>query len=140
MNSLYTAKASAHGGRQGKVESSDGVINMDLRMPKELGGQGGEATNPEQLFAAGYAACFDSALNMVARMKRIKIKDTVVEAHISIGKEEDGAFGLSAKLHVTIPGVDQATAEELVEAAHQTCPYSRATRGNMEVKLETIAK
>ena len=113
---------------------------MDLRMPKELGGQGGEATNPEQLFAAGYAACFDSALNMVARMKRIKIKDTSVEAHVSIGKEEDGAFGLSAKLQVTIPGVDQATAEELVEAAHQTCPYSRATRGNMEVELEAIAK
>lgn len=140
MNALYTAKALAHGGRQGKVESTDGVINMDLRMPKELGGQGGEATNPEQLFAAGYAACFDSALNMVARMKRIKINDTVVEAQVSIGKEEDGAFGLSAKLVVTIPDIDQESAEELVKAAHETCPYSRATRGNMEVELNTITK
>ncbi|MCA0987560.1 organic hydroperoxide resistance protein [Guptibacillus algicola] len=140
MNSLYTATALAHGGRQGKVESTDGVINMDLRMPKELGGQGGEATNPEQLFAAGYAACFDSALNMVARMKRIKIKDTVVEAQVSIGKEEDGAFGLSAKLFVTIPDIDQESAEELVKAAHETCPYSRATRGNMEVELTTNTK
>ncbi|WP_270181392.1 organic hydroperoxide resistance protein [Alkalihalobacillus sp. CinArs1] len=140
MKPLYTAKAFAHGGRQGKVESSDGVINMDLRMPKELGGQGGEATNPEQLFAAGYAACFDSALNMVARMKRVKLNDTSVEAHVSIGKEEDGAFGLSAKLTVTIPDIDQQTAEELVKAAHETCPYSRATRGNMEVELNTITK
>ncbi|SFS46401.1 organic hydroperoxide resistance protein [Marininema halotolerans] len=135
MKPLYTATVVAHGGREGKVKSEDGVIDLDLRMPKEMGGPGGEATNPEQLFAAGYAACFDSALGLVIRKERVKAGQTKVNAHVSIGKDDDG-YGLGVKLEVTIPDVDHDTAQKLVEAAHQVCPYSKATRGNIEVELE----
>ncbi|KZE51955.1 Ohr subfamily peroxiredoxin [Brevibacillus parabrevis] len=138
MQKLYTATATASGGRDGHVSSSDGVLNLDVRMPKELAGPGGSFTNPEQLFAAGYAACFDSALQMVARMKRIKVEATAVTAHISIGKEADGGFGLAAVLEVKVDGVAPEIAKELVDAAHQVCPYSKATRGNMEVQLNVV--
>lgn len=103
-----------------------------------MGGAGGEGTNPEQLFAAGYAACFDSALNMVARMQKIKLEGTEVTATVHFGKVEDGGFGIAATLDVLAKGVDKATAEKLVEAAHQACPYSRATRGNIDVELNVL--
>jgi Ohr subfamily peroxiredoxin len=135
VEALYTAIATAEGGRNGKVISSDGVLDINVRMPKALGGNGEEGTNPEQLFAAGYAACFDSALNLVARMKKIQLSGTDVTAHVSIGKASDGGFELAAQLHVNIDGVEQHVAEELVNAAHGVCPYSRATRGNIDVKL-----
>lgn len=140
MSKLYTASVTASGGRNGKVKSSDGLLELDVRMPKELQGPGG-ATNPEQLFAAGYAACFDSALNLVIRMKRLTgVQETEVTAHVSLGKNADQGFDLSAVLEINIVGVTQQQAEELVFAAHQVCPYSRATRGNIDVKLNVIAK
>ncbi|MBO9130077.1 organic hydroperoxide resistance protein [Bacillus sp. 165] len=138
MDHLYTAQVKATGGRNGKVISEDGVINLDVKMPKALGGPGGEATNPEQLFAAGYAACFDSALNLVARTKRIKVGITEVTAHVSIGKAFDDGFELAATLQVKVPDVSREIAQELVEAAHQVCPYSKATKGNMNVTLEVL--
>ncbi|GAB3718392.1 organic hydroperoxide resistance protein [Spirosoma lituiforme] len=135
FQSLYTAQATATGGRDGHVTSSDQVLSLDVRTPRELGGAGGAYSNPEQLFAAGYAACFDSALNMVARMAKVKTGVTAVTADVSIGKLDGGAFGLSVTLDVNVPGVDQAVAEELVDKAHQVCPYSNATRGNISVTL-----
>lgn len=139
MSALYTATVTATGGRQGKVVSNDGVLDIDLKMPKGLGGPGGEGTNPEQLFAAGYAACFDSALNLVVRTKRIKeVTGTQVTANVSILKDADNGFKLEAQLDVKVEGVDKETAMELVEAAHQVCPYSKATRGNIDVTLHVI--
>ncbi|WP_079478599.1 organic hydroperoxide resistance protein [Halobacillus salinus] len=136
---LYTAKATAQGGRQGTVTSSDGTIDFELSMPKSLGGQEKEgATNPEQLFAAGYSACFDSALQLVASQAKKSI-ESVISANVSIGKEGDG-FGLAVQLDVEIEGVSQEEAEELTQKAHQVCPYSNATRGNIEVTLNTTAK
>lgn len=140
MSKLYTASVTASGGRNGMVKSSDGLLELDVRMPKELQGPGG-ATNPEQLFAAGYAACFDSALNLVIRMKRLKeVQETQVTAHVSLDKNVDQGFDLSVVLEVSIVGVSQQQAEELVSAAHQVCPYSRATRGNIEVELHVVVK
>ncbi|MDQ6600991.1 organic hydroperoxide resistance protein [Bacillus salipaludis] len=137
MELLYTASATAEGGRAGKVTSSDGTLNLALSMPKSLGGQGQEnATNPEQLFAAGYAGCFDSALNLVARQARKRIESKVT-AEVSLGKDQDGGFKLAAVLNVSIKGVSLAEAEELVYKAHGVCPYSKATNGNMDVKLIT---
>ena len=137
MPSVYTAVATATGdGRNGHTRSSDGLIDLELATPKEMGGEGG-ATNPEQLFAAGYAACFLSALKMVARKRETPISDAGVTAEVGIGPNGGGGFGLEIALHVELGGVDQATAEQLVEAAHQVCPYSNATRGNVPVTLET---
>ncbi|GAB2536998.1 organic hydroperoxide resistance protein [Spirosoma aerophilum] len=135
FQSLYTAQATATGGRDGRVTSSDQVLNLDVRTPRELGGSGGAYSNPEQLFAAGYAACFDSALNLVSRMAKVKTGMTSVQADVSIGKLDDGGFGLAVGLAVNIPGVDQTVAEELVAKAHQVCPYSNATRGNISVTI-----
>ncbi|MBP3965332.1 MULTISPECIES: organic hydroperoxide resistance protein [Paenibacillus] len=135
METLYTAIATVEGGRNGRITSSDGVLNLDLRMPKSLGGNGEEGTNPEQLFAAGYSACFDSALNLVARSQKVQHAGTDVTAHVGIGKDAEGGFELAVQLHVNIDGVDQHTAEELVKAAKGVCPYSKATRGNIETKL-----
>lgn len=140
MSKLYTASVTASGGRNGNVKSSDGLLELDVRMPKELQGPGG-ATNPEQLFAAGYAACFDSALNLVIRMKRLKeVRETLVTAHVSLDKSGDQGFDLSVILEVSIAGVTQQQAEELVSVAHQVCPYSRATRGNIDVEFRLVAK
>ncbi|MCW2575301.1 MAG: peroxiredoxin, Ohr subfamily [Modestobacter sp.] len=137
MSSVYTAVATATGdGRNGRARSSDGVIDVDLAIPKEMGGTGG-ATNPEQLFAAGYAACFLSALKLVARQQQAPIVDAGVTAEVGIGPNGEGGFGLEVALHVELGGVEQAVAERLVEAAHQVCPYSNATRGNVPVTLET---
>lgn len=133
MSTLYTTSVSAIGGRGGKVRSSDGLIDLQLAMPKELGGPGGK-TNPEQLFAAGYAACFQSALALVARKQKVNLGDNTVTATVGIGPQGEG-FGLTAALEVAIPGLDQATAEALVAGAHKVCPYSNATRGNIDVKL-----
>lgn len=139
MEKLYTATATAIGGREGKVVSSDQVLDLQVKMPKGLGGPGGDYTNPEQLFAAGYSACFDSALGLVIRTKKLKVEGTQVTAHVSIGKDEaDGGFKLAVKLEVAITGVDREVAQELVEAAHQVCPYSKATRGNIDVELLAV--
>ena len=135
MNALYTAKATSSGaGRAGHVKSSDGVLDQTLAVPAGLGGPGGAGTNPEQLFAAGYAACFHSALQLVARKEKVRLTDATVTAEVSIGKQGEG-FGLSAELVVTLPGVERADGEKLVDAAHQVCPYSNATRGNIDVAL-----
>ncbi|WP_077326319.1 organic hydroperoxide resistance protein [Virgibacillus siamensis] len=136
MNALYTASSTVRGGRNGRVISDDKIIDMPLVMPKSLGGAGGEGTNPEQLFSAGYAACFDSALNLAARKQRTKIGETEVKAQVSIGKDTDGGFALTVALDVKIPGVEQEVAEQLVESAHQICPYSKATRDNIAVDLK----
>lgn len=139
MDALYTAKVTASGGRAGKIQSEDGTLDLALAMPKSLGGTEKEgATNPEQLFAAGYSACFDSALNLVARQARQKIESEVI-AEVSIGKDTDGGFKLAVVLNVSINGVTQEEAEKLVKQAHGVCPYSKATRGNIEVELVTKA-
>lgn len=135
MKVLYTAAATATGGRNGQVKSSDGVLDLEVRMPKALGGAQDGYTNPEQLFAAGYSACFDSALNLVIKTGKITTGITTVTAEVSIGQNDTGGFGLAVKMAVNIPGVDQQQAEELVAKAHQICPYSNATRGNIEVIL-----
>ncbi|MBO3087867.1 organic hydroperoxide resistance protein [Cellulomonas dongxiuzhuiae] len=138
MPALYTAVATATGeGREGHTRSSDGLVDVDLAVPREMGGPGG-ATNPEQLFAAGYAACFHSALKSVARRDKVTFTDSAVTAEVGIGPTDGGGFGLEITLRVELGGVDQATAERLVEAAHQVCPYSNATRGNVPVTLETV--
>lgn len=138
MQVLYTAEAIAVGdGRNGEVRSSDGVIDEQLATPKELGGPGGDRTTPEQLFAAGYAACFHSALKVAARQAKVKIGETSVTAHVDLGANGSGGFQLAVRLAAHIPGVEQAVAEELAAAAHQICPYSNATRGNIEVALTT---
>jgi osmotically inducible protein OsmC len=133
---LYTASATATGGRAGHVVSADGILDMDMRPPVEMGGPGG-ATNPEELFAAGYAACFQSALGAVGRRQGVDTTGSTVEADVTIGTIGGGAYGLAVTLRVSIPGVDAATVQSLTEAAHQVCPYSNATRGNIEVTLET---
>jgi osmotically inducible protein OsmC len=135
MDAIYTAVATASGdGRNGHARSSDGIIDLDLAIPREMGGAGG-ATNPEQLFAAGYAACFHSALKMVAGQKKLKLSDSAVTAEVGIGSNDAGGFGLTVALEVELGGIDQAAADDLVEAAHQVCPYSNATRGNVPVTL-----
>jgi len=135
MEILYTAAATATGGRDGQVKSSDEVLLLNLRVPVEMGGQGGPYTNPEQLFAAGYAACFDGALGLIIKSARLSAGPTQVTAEVSFGKNDGGGFGLEVLLRVHIPGVDQATAEELAAKAHEICPYSQATRGNIDVTL-----
>ena len=131
----YTASATTTGGRNGHVESSDGVLDLDLTMPKEMGGKGGSATNPEQLFAAGYSACFEQALRIVAGQQNKDVGDASITANVDIGKTEDGGFGLGVELIGHLPDLPREEAESLMEEAHQMCPYSRATSGNIDVKL-----
>lgn len=135
MTTLYTIGASATGGRNGHVKSENDVLDLSVRMPKALGGANDDHANPEMLFAAGYAACFDSALNRVIKLKKSPTGETTVTAQVSIGQLENGGFGLAAALHANIPGVSIEQAQVLIEEAHQVCPYSNATRGNMEVQL-----
>ncbi len=138
METTYTAIARSIGGRNGHVSSSDGILNFNVRPPHEMGGPEGVYTNPEQLFAAGYAACFGSALNHVALLQRIRVEPDVT-AKVTLFKPEEGnGFSLSVELEVRLPGMDQHKAEALVREAHQVCPYSNATRNNIEVKLTTI--
>jgi Ohr subfamily peroxiredoxin len=134
---LYTAEATSTGdGRNGHVASSDSRLDFDLAMPPEMGGTG-NGTNPEQLFAAGYSACFHSALRVVTRRAGIHPEETTVTAQVGIGPEGD-AFGLVVTLIIHMPGLDREKARELAEAAHQVCPYSRATRGNISVELRML--
>jgi len=134
---LYTAKAHTTGGREGRATTDDGLLDVTLQPPKEMGGKGG-ATNPEQLFAAGYSACFIGALKFAAGQKKIAVPaDTAVDASVSIGPIPNG-FGLAVELAVSLPGMDRAAAQELVEAAHVVCPYSNATRGNIDVTLTVV--
>src|SRR5690242_10885787 len=133
---LYTAEAHVTGGRaNGHGRTSDGLLEIDLRLPAEMGGEGG-ATNPEQLFAVGYAACFEGALGTVARRAKLEAGDVAIDSKVSLITTEDRAFTISAELHVTLPSIeDPEAAVELVRAAHEVCPYSNATRGNIEVAL-----
>ena len=138
MQTLYATTAHATGdGRNGHVQSDDGLVDTDVRIPKEMGGAGG-ATNPEQLFAAGYAACFHSALKLVAAQDSVDTTGTEVSATVSIGMLDSGGFGLAVELDVSVPAVDRATAEAVVAKAHQVCPYSNATRGNIDVALVVV--
>ncbi|MGH9270068.1 MAG: organic hydroperoxide resistance protein [Ilumatobacteraceae bacterium] len=139
MDILYTAVAHGTGdGRNGHVRSDDGVIDLDLRIPKEMGGQGGEYANPELLFAAGYAACFHSALRFVGNAEKLDVTDSEVSATVGIGTADSGGFGLAVELDVSLPKLDEAAAKALVEKAHQVCPYSNATRGNVDVDLRIV--
>jgi osmotically inducible protein OsmC len=137
VNVLYTTQATATGGRDGRSTTADGKFDVRLSTPKELGGAGGEGNNPEQLFAAGYAACFLGAMKFVAGQEKKQVPaDTTVTATVGIGPRSEGGFGLDIGLRISLPGVERAEAERLVEAAHQVCPYSNATRGNVPVRLE----
>ena len=133
MDALYTAEALATGaGRAGHVATNDGTLDLDLAIPKEMGGAGG-ATNPEQLFAAGYAACFHSALQAVARAQKVQLGDSTVGERVHIGSNGEGGFQLAVQLEVVIPELPHEQAQQLADAAHQVCPYSNATRGNIDV-------
>lgn len=139
MNVMYTAEASVTGeGRKGHGRTDDDRLNVDLSVPKGLGGDDGQGTNPEQLFAVGYGACFHGALKKVAGKSKTNVEGSRIDTQVSLGSGEDG-LDIAVELNVTIPGVEQAEAERLVEAAHQVCPYSRATRGNIDVTLNAVA-
>ena len=138
MEALYTAEALATGaGRDGRVATSEGNLELDLAIPKEMGGSG-DGANPEQLFAAGYAACFHSALQSVARTQKVKITDSSVGARVQIGSNGEGGFGLAVQLEVVIPDLPHDQAQALADAAHKVCPYSNATRGNIDVTLTIV--
>jgi lipoyl-dependent peroxiredoxin len=132
---LYTAQATVNGGRDGRAVSSDGVLNLQLSTPRELGGAGGPGTNPEQLFAAGYAACFLSAMKFVAGKEKVALPaETTITSRVGIGPIATG-FGIEAELRITVPGLPNEKVHALVEKAHAVCPYSNATRGNIDVRL-----
>ncbi|MDF0487836.1 organic hydroperoxide resistance protein [Sphingomonas sp. H39-1-10] len=135
----YRTSATANGGRDGRTRTEDGTLDLQLSTPKELGGPGGEGTNPEQLFASGYAACFLSALKFAAHQLALPVPaGAAVTATVGIGMRSDGGFGLDVELAAALPGLERADAQRLVEAAHQICPYSNATRGNIDVRLSII--
>jgi Ohr subfamily peroxiredoxin len=135
----YRTKASATGGRDGKAATEDGAFQVSLSTPKELGGGGGSGNNPEQLFAAGYAACFLGAMKFVASQEKQKVPDDAkVTATVGIGPRSAGGFGLEVALDVSVPGMPRDQAQVLVEKAHQVCPYSNATRNNVDVKLKVV--
>lgn len=136
VNVLYRTSATSTGGREGHFRTEDGRVELQLSTPKELGGAGGPGTNPEQLFAAGYSACFLGALKVAAQQLKLKIPaDATVKATVGIGPRSEGGFGITADLTVSLPGVERADAQKLVETAHQICPYSNATRNNVDVGL-----
>jgi osmotically inducible protein OsmC len=138
VKTLYTAEALATGeGRDGHGRTSDGKLDLDLATPPELGGSG-NGTNPEQLFAIGYAACFHSALRLVARAEKADVSDSAVGARVSLGQVDNGGFGLAVELEVSLPNLDHDSAQQLTEKAHQVCPYSNATRGNIDVTLTVV--
>lgn len=138
MDAIYTAVALATGdGRNGHATSEDGILDLDLKVPTEMGGPGG-ATNPEQLFAAGYAACFHSSLKLVAGQDDLDVNGTEVSASVGVGALDNGGFGLEVELDVQVPNLDKSAAEALVAKAHEVCPYSNATRGNIEVTLTVV--
>ena len=135
MKTLYSAKVTTEGGRKGRTISDDGILDLQLSMPKSLGGEGGDYTNPEQLFAAGYSACFGSALEMVAKNANVDLGDYNVTVTIDLGQNEDEELDLSA---IYIPDIDVETGEDLINEAHEVCPYSRATRDNIDVTLNLL--
>lgn len=135
---LYTAEATVTGGRRGTCTTEEGGLRLSLRVPEQLGGPGGEGTDPEELFAAGYGACFQSSLGVASRRRRIRLPDSTVQARVSVGRTADGLWELSAELTVFLPGLDPALAEELVTEAHQICPYSRAISGNVAVTTRVV--
>ena len=137
---LVTVSATATGGRNGHTQSDDGLVKADLSVPKAMGGPGKPGTStPEHLFAAGYAACFEGAVRHVAREKKIVIKEASVTAHVGIGPREPTGFGIAVKLEVSLPGIDRAVAQELIDTAHRDiCPYSHATRGNVDVQISLV--
>jgi len=135
MTALYTAEATATGGREGRVRSSDGALSLELTTPKELGGPGGVLSNPEQLFAAGYAACFENAVRHVGRRRKIRVGETSVTARVGIGRNDDGGFALSVELHVRLPELEANTAREIIAEADRVCPFSNAVRGNIDVHV-----
>ena len=139
VNVLYTTQATATGGRDGEAATKDGSFKVKLSTPKELGGAGGPGNNPEQLFASGWSACFIGAMKFVASQKKQAVPaNTTVTATIGIGPRSEGGFGLTAQLDVSLPGMDKAAAQKLVEEADQVCPYSNATRNNIAVKLNVV--
>jgi Ohr subfamily peroxiredoxin len=144
MKILYTTKATSTGGRTGHSKTADGILDIDLVTPKELGGPGnapgGKGTNPEQLFACGYSACFLGAMKFVAGQEKVKIADdTTVTATVGIGPRDDGkGFGIDVELAIRVPNLDRAAAEALVQKAHVVCPYSHATKGNLDVRLKVV--
>jgi Ohr subfamily peroxiredoxin len=139
MQTLYSAQATAVGGRDGHVETSDGLLKLEMSIPKSMGGPGRpETTNPEQLFAMGYAACFGGAVGFVAKQKKLEIGQVSVTATVHIGQVQPTGLGLGVALAIKVPGLSRADAEALVAAAHQVCPYSKATRGNIEVALSVV--
>ena len=138
MSVLYTAEATAIGGRDGGVKSADGVLDLQLAIPKEMGGPGGAKTNPEELFAAGYSACFLSALKLVAGRDKVNVHDAAVTAKVGIGPNDSGGFGLEVELDVVLPKAELPAAEAVVRAAHQVCPYSNATRNNVDVRVKLV--
>jgi lipoyl-dependent peroxiredoxin len=135
MNKIYTASVTATGGRNGHVQSPDKVVDFDFRYPKAMGGANDNYLNPELLFAAGYSACFLSALNRVINEEKVKTGEATVTARVSLGKLDESRYGLAVDLEIAIPGIDHQKAGELVQKAHAICPYSNATRGNIEVNL-----
>lgn len=139
MTALYSTEARAVGGRAGHVETTDGLLSLDLALPKEMGGKGG-ATNPEQLFAAGYAACFENAVRFIAGQQKIPLKGAAVTAQVELHPRAEGGFKLGVALLAETQGLDQQAAEALVAAAHQVCPYSNAVRGNVDVALSVKAE
>jgi lipoyl-dependent peroxiredoxin len=140
MNVLYRTQAAATGGRTGAASTADGAFSVKLVTPKELGGPGGEGNNPEQLFAAGYSACFLSAIKFVAGKKQVKVADeSMVTAKVGIGPRDDGqGFGLDVALDISLPGIDRETAQAIVDQAHIVCPYSNATRNGLDVRLTLL--
>jgi Ohr subfamily peroxiredoxin len=135
MTVLYTAEATAWGGRQGRAASTDGNLDVQLVRPVEMGGPGTPGTNPEQLFAVGYAGCFHSALQLVARAAKVDVSDSAVTVRVGLVRDDGGNFGITAEIEAEIAGVPAEQARELLARAHETCPYSRATRGNVDHKL-----
>ncbi len=138
MKTLYTTAATTAGGRAGKASTADGKLSLDLSVPKELGGDGASGTNPEQLFAMGYSSCYGSALQHVADQKKIDLGNFSVTAEVSLGKNEEGDFQLAVILDTYIPGVSVEEGEELINEAHEVCPYSRATEDNIDVTLNLL--
>ena len=139
VNVIYKTNATATGGRDGRARTEDGTVDVNLVVPKEMGGPGGEGANPEKLFAAGYSACFLGAMKAVSGKEGVKVPaDATVTATIGFGPRSEGGYGITADLAIDLPGVDRADAERLVQAAHQVCPYSNATRNNVDVGLTVV--
>jgi osmotically inducible protein OsmC len=136
MKTLYTARAHNQGGRDGRATAADGSPDLEIKPPKELGGPDNpDATNPEELFALGFGACFLSALSLVARGQKISAKEFTIDSAVDLVQTDDGGFGVAVELHGTMPGVDDEQAAELMRTAHSVCPYSKATKGNIDVRL-----